>query len=148
MKISKELSKFKSVFIDTAPIIYYIEAHSKFGPITKELVKLFQSGEIIAFTSVITLAEVLPKPIELGRRELADRFANFLKKGKNINMIDVTVEAADIAGRLKGKHKFLNTMDAIQIGSAINTEADVFITNDLSLKKIKEIKVLALKDFV
>jgi len=148
LKISKELSKFKSVFIDTAPIIYYIEAHSKFGPITKELVKLFQSGEIIAFTSVITLAEVLPKPIELGRRELADRFANFLKKGKNINMIDVTVEAADIAGRLKGKHKFLNTMDAIQIGSAINTEADVFITNDLSLKKIKEIKVLALKDFV
>jgi len=148
LKISKEISKCRSVFIDTAPIIYYIEAHSKFGPITKELVQLFQSGEIIAFTSVITLAEVLPKPIELGRRELANKFASFLKKGKNISMIDVTVEAADIAGRLKGKHKFLNTMDAIQIGSAINADADVFITNDLSLKKIKEIKVLALKDFV
>jgi predicted nucleic acid-binding protein len=148
LKIYKELSKFKSVFIDTAPIIYYIEAHSKFGPIAKELVELSQSGKIIAFTSVITLAEVLPKPIELGHQELADKFANFLKKGKNISMIDVTIEAADIAGRLKGKHKFLNTMDAIQIGSAINADADVFVTNDLNLKKIKEIKVLALKDFV
>jgi len=31
MTIDDELSKITSLFIDTAPIIYYIEAHPQFG---------------------------------------------------------------------------------------------------------------------
>jgi hypothetical protein len=49
MTLVDELDKIDSLFIDTAPIIYYIEAHPKFGPLVKEIVDSFQSGKINAF---------------------------------------------------------------------------------------------------
>jgi hypothetical protein len=86
MTLSEELEQLNSIFIDTAPIIYYIEAHPLFGPLAKEVVHAFQSGNLIAFSSVITLVEVLPKPIETGNSQLADKFTAFLKRGKHISL--------------------------------------------------------------
>ena len=64
MTLSDELREVNRVFIDTAPIIYFIEAHPQFGPIAKELVDSFHSGRVSAYTSVVTLTEVLSKPLE------------------------------------------------------------------------------------
>jgi len=61
MTLSEELTRINSIFIDTAPIIYYIEAHPEFGPLAKEVVSAFQSENLSAYSSVITLAEVLPQ---------------------------------------------------------------------------------------
>ncbi len=66
MNLSDELGRLQTVFIDTAPIIYYIEAHPQYGPLAKEVVDSFRSGKLIALSSVITLVEVLPKPVEKG----------------------------------------------------------------------------------
>ena len=44
MTLSEELIRINSIFIDTAPIIYYIEAHPQFGALAKEVVSAFQSG--------------------------------------------------------------------------------------------------------
>ena len=49
---------------------------------------------------------------------------------------------------LKGKYNFLKTMDAIRIAAALFVEADAFITNDIKLKKIDEIRILILKDYL
>ncbi len=148
MNLSDELSQINTVFIDTAPIIYYIEAHPKFGPLTKEVVKAFQSGNINAFSSVITLTEVLPKPIEVGDEKLARKFAEFLKRAKNFAMVEISESIAESAGKLRGLHPFLKTVDAIQIAASLDVEADAFITNDKKLKQIKEIKVLILADYI
>ena len=65
MTLPEKLAQHTTIFIDTAPIIYYIEAHPQFGALAKDVVDAFQSGTLRAFSSVITLAEVLPKPVEL-----------------------------------------------------------------------------------
>ena len=44
MILSDELRQINTIFVDTAPIIYYIEAHPHFGPLAKEVVDTFQSG--------------------------------------------------------------------------------------------------------
>jgi len=98
--LSEELNRINSIFIDTAPIIYYIEAHPQFGPLAKEVVSAFQSGNLNVYSSVITLAEVLPKPIERGDEKLARKFAEFLKHGRNLTMIEISEGAAEAAGRL------------------------------------------------
>ena len=148
MNLSDELSKFKTVFIDTAPIIYYIEAHPQFGPLTKELVNSFQSGKLMAFTSVITLVEVLPKPFETGNEKLAKKFSEFIKAGENISLVDISTDVAELAGELRGRNTSLKAMDAIQIAVSLKVEADVFITNDTKLKQIQELKVIVLKDYL
>jgi len=148
MNLSDELDQLQTVFIDTAPIIYYIEAHPQFGPLAKEIVDSFRSGKLIALSSVITLVEVLPKPIERGNDELARKFSKFLKTGKNIKLLDISADIAELAGRLRGQYKSLRALDAIQIAASISAGAGAFITNDVKLRQIKEVKSIILKDFL
>jgi len=148
MILSNELAGIRRIFIDTAPIIYYIEAHSQFGPVTKEIFQTFHSGKSMAFTSVITITEVLPKPIKIGNMELAIRFMEFLKYGKNFELIEISSDIAEKAGNIRGYYTDLRTMDAIQIATALDIGAEVFITNDTKLKQIKDIRVLVLKDYI
>ncbi len=60
----------------------------------------------------------------------------------------VSAGIAERAGRLRGQYVDLRTVDAIQLSAAIDIGADAFLTNDKKLKKIKEIKILVLKDFI
>lgn len=148
MTLSEELAQINSIFIDTAPIIYYIEAHPQFGPLAQEVVNAFQSGNLTAYSSVLTLTEVLPKPVESGNEKLARKFADFLKHGKYMSMIEISEGIAEAAGKLRGFYSFLKIVDAVQVAAALDVGADVFVTNDAKLKQVKEIRVLALKDYV
>lgn len=148
MTLSEELTRISSIFIDTAPVIYYIEAHPQFGPLAKEVVSAFQSENLSAYSSVITLAEVLAKPIERGDERLARKFAEFLKHGRNLSMIEISEGTAEAAGRLRGHYPFLKTVDAIQLAAAFDVGAEAFLTNDVELKQLKELKVLVLKDYL
>ena len=104
MKLREHLKKMSSVFIDTAPIIYYIEAHTDYGPLVSEFVKAFQSGRLIAYSSVITIVEILPKPIANGDAQLAKQFSDFLSSGQGITTLDITSSIAQTAGRLRGQY--------------------------------------------
>lgn len=148
MRLSEELAHFDSIFIDTAPIIYYIEAHPLFGPLSKQVVSTFQSGTLRAYSSVLTLTEVLPKPIERGDEKLARKFADFLKHGKGLKVMEISAGIAEAAGKLRGRYPFLRTVDALQIAAALDIRAGAFLTNDVKLKQIGDIRILVLKDFL
>ncbi len=148
MTLALDLARLQSLFFDTAPVIYYIEAHPQFGPLSKEAVQAFQSGNLTGYSSVITLSEVLAKPIQAGEGALARRFAAFLRAGRNFHLIDVSADIAQRAGELRGKYPALRTVDSIQIASALSIGAEGFLTNDGKLKQVTEIQVLVLKDYL
>jgi predicted nucleic acid-binding protein len=148
MTFDETLAQYHSVFIDTAPIIYYIEAHPQFGPLAKRLIETFQSGTLQAYSSAITLVEVLPKPVEIGNTALADQFTTFLRNGRNLRLVDVTVDIAEAAGKLRGQYPALRAMDAIQLAVALEVRAEAFVTNDLRLAQVKAIDVLVLKEYL
>jgi len=146
--LSEELIRIKSIFIDTAPIIYYMEAHPQFGPLARKVVSAFQSGDMSAYSSVITLAEVLPKPVGRGDEKLARQFAGFLKHGRNLTLIEISEGTAEAAGHLRGRYSFLRTVDAIQLAAALEVGTDAFLTNDVKLKQFNELNVIILKDYL
>ncbi len=90
----------------------------------------------------------MPKPIEEGDERLARKFADFLKHGKNLTLIEISEGIAESAGKLRGRYPFLRALDAIQMSSSIDVGADAFLTNDDKLKWVREIKVLVLKDYL
>lgn len=101
-----------------------------------------------AFSSVITITEVLPKPIENGDEKPAAKFAESLKHGENITITEISESIAEAVGKLRGRYTFLRTIDAIQVSTALDVGADAFLTNDKKLKQINEIKVLVLRDYL
>jgi predicted nucleic acid-binding protein len=148
MNFSEALRDVKKIFLDTAPVIYFIEAHHEYGPLVKQVVDLMNENRIQAVTSVLTLSEVLPKPVETGNEELARKFMTYLKSGPNLSLITIRETICESAGVLRGKNPYLKTVDAIQIAAALDAEADAFLTNDKKLSGIKEIRMLLLSDYI
>jgi hypothetical protein len=73
MDLNGKLSKVHSVFIDTAPMIYFVEGHPQFGPFLKTIFGYFHANECQIYSSVITLTEVLPKPVQAGNKKLMEQ---------------------------------------------------------------------------
>ncbi|MBW6485353.1 MAG: PIN domain-containing protein [Syntrophobacterales bacterium] len=96
----------------------------------------------------MTLSEVLPKPVETGNDELAEKFKTYLKNGQNLILLPITEAIGETAGILRGKYPQLKTVDAVQIAAALDAGVDAFLTNDKKLSGIKEIKILVLNDYL
>lgn len=62
----------KIVYLDTAPLIYFIEGHSAYQGKLVRLFELADKGDLSLITSTITLLEVLVKPLREGQPAIAD----------------------------------------------------------------------------
>lgn len=137
----------KRLFIDTAPIIYFIEGKHEFKD---RLFKIFEGNEKGKFqlqTSVITLTEVLVRPLKLGRKDLARQYESILLNSPFFDIYQIDIVSAITAAELRATHN-IKTPDALQIATALNHGADFFLTNDKALKSVNEIEVLLPQDLV
>ena len=135
----------KIIFIDTAPLIYFIEGHSVFA---ETLSKLFQENEKGSFhfiTSTLTFHEVLVKPFREKRFDLIEKYEHILTNSKTFSIIDINHSISKISARIRAEYD-IKTPDAIQIAVSLEYFSDFFLTNDLRLKKIKEIEVVSLSE--
>ncbi len=126
------------LLVDSAPIIYTLEAHAKFA---KRFARLFQrhaDGEIALAVTTVTVAEVLTGPLGKGEEALAKRYRAVLESWQ---VVDFTADIAEGAARLRGKYG-LRLPDAIQLASALAINADALVTHDRDFEKVKGLRVL------
>ena len=133
----------KKIFIDTAPLIYYIEGNNIY---TQKLNELFSIQSHCHFiTSVITLSEVLVKPYREGNARLAKLYEVILTQAENIDIYEISIQIAEKSALLRAKYT-IKTPDAIQIATAQYCSVDYFLTNDLRLKSINKLNVITLSE--
>ncbi len=72
-------------------------------------------------------------------------YKSILSNFPNLEVIPVDNKIADIASNLRAEYG-IKTPDAIQVATYIKEGCSAFLTNDFALKKIKEIKVIPLRD--
>lgn len=135
------------VFIDTAPIIYFIEKHKRYINIIRPVFTEIDSGKIEALTSTITLLEVLVHPFKTNNEKLAERYREILLNSENLTTFEILHEISEISSKLRAEYS-IKTPDAIQIAVGILYGVDKFLTNDPNLKKVIDIEVLVLDDFI
>lgn len=136
----------KTVFLDTAPLIYYIEENKTY---VKFLGKLFEANSQNKFqftTSVLTLMEILIQPIRINAAKLVEEYENIICNSKTISIHDFNIEIAKTAAKIRAEYGF-KTPDSIQLATAISTNSDYFLTNDKQLKTFKEIEIILLEEF-
>ncbi|GIL22914.1 MAG: hypothetical protein BroJett042_14270 [Bacteroidota bacterium] len=143
--MSGAIEKFdnKAVYLDTAPLIYYLEENASHINYLDQLFKKNEVGEFIFYTSVVTIAEVLTLPIRQGNLALADQYQYFLSETETLKLIPVNITIARLAADLRAKYG-IRMPDAIHLATALEIKADWFLTNDIALKKIKELNVITL----
>ena len=96
MEINRLIERHKRIMFDTAPIIYFIEEHDDFGRITDEIFSMMKDDvSYHAFSSVITIIEVLTQPLKHSRMDIVKKYRKFLLNSSNLH--DVHFDAASWA---------------------------------------------------
>lgn len=141
------LVKGKTLFLDTAPFIYFIEKNSRYFDLIKPIISLIDARQSQGITSTITLLEVLVHPLRDGNKKLADKYKAILLSSNSLRTLEISHEISERAALLRAKYG-LRTPDALQLSTAIFSKVDLFLTNDPALKKVKEVKVVVLDDYL
>ena len=135
------------IALDTAPIIYFVEGNEQYLPLIVPVVtERIIPGHNVAIISVVTVAAVLVKPLKHNDPALAEKFRQFFYQTRNFTVVDITKAVAERAAALRASYT-LKPPDAFQLAAAIENGAETFLTNDLRLRKVTEIKVLCLDDY-
>jgi len=87
--------------------------------------------------------EILVKPIKIGNLTAARDYELVMTNYPNLTLISLDSRVALKGATIRGKYN-LRTSDAIQIASSLAGNATVFITNDLSFEKVKELDIIIL----
>jgi predicted nucleic acid-binding protein len=136
----------KTVGLDTAPLIYFIEENPAYIETVKLFFEAMDRGEFSVVTSTVTLLEVLVHPLRSNNRELATEYRDILLNSKLITL-EVSSAIAEQAAQLRATHN-IRTPDAIQISAALNAGATHFFTNDIRLPEIPSIQILSIDTLV
>lgn len=128
--------KGKRVFLDSAPIIYYIENHKIYQPVLDEIFTLADAGKISFISSSLTYLEVLVVPLKDNRLDLLKEYDRIFSYADSIEVIALDNKIAKLAAEIRAKYNY-KTPDSIQLATAIHSECDIFLTNDKQLKQDK-----------
>lgn len=104
-------------------------------------VNAIDEGQVVAFSSVITLTEILSHPLKLGNKQLEQQYRDILLHSATYHLLAVTQELAADAALLRARHN-LRTPDALHVASAGSSLCDLFLTNDKGIKRVNELPVV------
>lgn len=135
----EDLAEAALVLIDSAPIIYFLEGHPKFGPRFRPLFEAHGAGRLRFAVTTITIAEVLSGPLQAGDDALARRYRAILESWQPIGL---DVDIAESAARLRASLR-LKLADAVQAASALAINAAALVTHDRDFSRVRSLRIIS-----
>ena len=145
-----ESLKGRRIYIDANLFIYLVEAnhYPQYKLFTRTLFGMIDAGECEAFTSELTLGEVLVGPMRSHLSKLVDIYRQLLSGSENMDICPVTINVIDAAAALRAVSS-LKMPDALHVATALHHGCTHFVTNDKKLKVPNKlpISIVLLSDF-
>ena len=145
MKLAEQLESLRQVFLDTAPVIYFVEKNPDYSEKVQPVFSKLDEGSLTAVVSPITLAECLVLPYKIPDPEISQLFTDLLVNSESVLFYPIDEVAAAKAADLRARYNITLT-DAFQLAVAIQSECNAFLTNDADLKRITEIPIIVLSE--
>lgn len=141
------LSAHDRVGLDTPIFIYHLEGVRRYAELVAPVFDAIELGTFHGVTSIITLLELAVRPLQLGRPDVADEYEVRLEFFPNLTIHEFSRATVRIASMLMAQHQ-LHGPDAMQIAACLHHDATAFLTNDIRLRKVTELEVIILNDFL
>lgn len=143
----KEKLLGKVVYVDTPPLIYYIEKNRKYFDLVREIFESNDRGDFLFVTSSITVAEILSFPNTQQDKELLKIYDQVFQSSRTLLVLPVGFNEARTAGMLRAKHT-LKTPDALHLATAMEYKVDYFLTNDFDFSETEPINIINLESWL
>src|SRR4051794_27284922 len=141
MKVVDAIRGLNSLFLDSAPVIYFVENNPEYIRIVDPIFALLDSGAITAVSSVVTLAECLVSPLRLNLRSQVQLFTKMLAHSSRTRFVQLGQAEAETAADLRARYN-LRLPDALQVAAALSAGCDALLTNDGGFRRVTELRVL------
>jgi predicted nucleic acid-binding protein len=139
------LQRQRRLGIDSCIFIYELEENARYARATGRVFDWLERPGALAFTSTMTMVDLLVQPYREGDRSRADACFGLLTRFPHLEWVSVDLEIADMAARIRSQYK-LKTPAALQAATVRSRSLTGFLTNDPSLQRLPEIDVLLLDD--
>ncbi|MDQ0467458.1 type II toxin-antitoxin system VapC family toxin [Labrys wisconsinensis] len=120
------------IYIDTNIFITLVEGSPT--PSLTEVIALVESGKALAFTSDLTIAEVLVHPYADGDDARAQAYIDMISPNEVMRIVPVEREVLIRAARLRSLRRSLKLPDAIHAASAELADCGIFLSNDADIE--------------
>lgn len=130
------------IAVDTAPLIFFLEDHPTWAETYAPLFQGLAEGRWRGVISTITLAEVLAGPLQQQRHALAERYEAELSNPTHWSLVPLNQPVASRAGRLRVRYG-LKLLDAVQLSTAIHTNAAALITHNRDFSRCEDVPILS-----
>lgn len=147
MTFAERLASVNRLFLDTAPVIYYVEQHPRYLPLMDQVFQLVDSESLQIVTSPITLAECLIVPLRQRDESIVQSFTELITNGPSTHFHTIGQRVGELAATIRAQHN-LSLPDSIQAAVALDAGCDSFLTNDPALSRVGELDTIVLESFV
>lgn len=146
MTIADSLQGVRRLFLDSAPVIYFVERNPQYFDLARAFFERINEGTLIGVASPVTLAECLVRPYSLGQIEFQRYFIDLLTNSTNIEFVPIASQYLAIqAAQIRAGYN-LQLPDAFQIAVALTANCEAILTNDVTLRRVTELRVLVLDE--
>jgi predicted nucleic acid-binding protein len=145
VKVTDALANVQRLFLDTAPVAYFLEQHPRYNATVSAAVALIDQGSPVGIASAVTLAECLVLPYRTGNIRLVREFLAFFLLGRNMTMVPVDTDSARVAAELRARYN-LSLADAFQVATALGAGCDALLTNDDGMRRVSELRIIVVDD--
>ena len=139
------MTEYKRIFLDTAPIIYFLDEPSPLRVKTEQILSEMIENHVEIVTSVVSCMEYLVHPYRRQDVRAIHALWQFVD-GCGIKVMEVTRATAEKAAQIRAEFPAFKSMDAIQLATAQVSGCDIFLTNDKQLRQFGEIQCCIVGD--
>ena len=90
-----------TIYLDTNVLIFAVEQGNPWTELLRELFEAIDDRAIHAFTSELTIAEVLSKPIAVGAGDLVEKYDQLLSSESIIKVVPIDRPILQLAAKLR-----------------------------------------------
>lgn len=145
-RFTERMEEARLVHVDARVLAYHLLEREPFAELARLLLDAVRSERVRAQTSAISLYQLLAEPYRRGEGERAERAARYLSAFPGLELLPldgrVALRAAQVRARLGGRAE-----RAVQIATALDADADVFLTAGSDLRRIVGMEVVNLEGY-
>jgi predicted nucleic acid-binding protein len=136
------ISQPASIYVDTNVFLAAYESAGARSDHAFWILSAIEQGEFRGVTSELTLAELLPGPIEDGNGALADAYHQVLTSGPCMDVQPVTRETLVATASLRAGRPGFKLPDAIHCATAMRTACAALVTDDQRMPRNLGIRIV------
>lgn len=128
--LTRALPEGQRVLLDASALIAYLDGHDAVTPVIAHVLDEFvYSGRNPAVVSMVTVSEILVRPLRLGVGDAYDHTLDFLARYPHLKAGSIGLAVAQEAASLRASHR-LKAPDALTVATGLLQQVGFLVTND------------------